>query len=158
MFLYPNIMTRLRKLTSNHPIHKDFALLIIRLGIGFSVLTFHGYSKISGGPELWEKIGTSMSHLGIGFAPTFWGFMASFSEFVCSILLILGVLFRPAALLLAFTMLVAILRHLNLPVDNPSSGWSGASHALELFTIYMGLFFAGPGRYAFSLMTRRIPD
>ncbi len=141
----------LGKITSSEGISKDFGLLLIRVGIGVLMLTFHGYGKISGGPERWEAIGGAMTNLGIDFAPVFWGFMASFAEFVCSILLVLGPLFRTATLLLAFTMFVAAMRHINLPAENPASGLSGASHALELFTIYLALFFTGPGRFAFTL-------
>ena len=101
-----------------------------------------------------EALGNHMGNLGITFAPAMWGFMAGFAEFVCSILLILGVLFRPAAALLAFTMFVAALRHLNLPAEDPASGWKGASHALELLAVYIRLFLAGPGRYAFTLIRR----
>ena len=35
----------------------DVGLLVLRLGIGTSMLVFHGYGKLSGGPEKWEKIG-----------------------------------------------------------------------------------------------------
>jgi putative oxidoreductase len=129
----------------------DFGLLLLRLGIGCSMVIFHGYGKMMGGPERWEGIGASMGVLGITFLPVFWGFMAAFAEFVCSILLILGPLFRLAAMLLAFSMFVAVLRHLNLPDDNPRSGWSGASHALELLVVYATLFFTGAGRFAFKL-------
>jgi putative oxidoreductase len=88
----------------------------------------------------------------VGFAPVFWGFMGAFAEFFCSILLILGVLFRPAALMLAFAMFVAMLMHLSLPPENPASGLTKGSHAMELMIIYVGLFLTGPGRYAFRLI------
>ncbi|MDH3215068.1 MAG: DoxX family protein [Candidatus Krumholzibacteria bacterium] len=148
-------MAPLKKIASSYPINRDLGLLIIRLGIGLSMLGFHGYGKITGGPDTWNMVGGSMQNLGITFAPAFWGFMAAFSEFFCSILLVLGVLFRPAAALLAFTMVVGTMMHLNLPADNPSSGWTGASHALELLCVYVGLLFAGPGRFAFSLLWRK---
>lgn len=143
------------KLFSNSPLNRNLGLLIIRIGIGLSLVVFHGYGKLAGGPETWAAIGGAMKYVGIGFAPTFWGFMAAFAEFVCSILIILGVLFRPAAVALAFTMLVGILHHLNLPIDSPSFGWSGASHALELFCVYVGLYLTGPGKYAFTLMRKQ---
>jgi len=134
-------------LTSRNELYRDAGLLIIRVVIGLSMMIFHGFAKIKGGPELWEKIGVDIGVLGIKFLPVFWGFMAGFAEFFCSFLLILGVLFRPAAVLLACTMVVAVLVHLNLPPDNPASGWSGASHALELLAVYVALFFTGPGKY-----------
>lgn len=127
----------------------DFGLLVLRLGIGASMALFHGYGKIIGGPEAWVQYGQSMQRFGIDFFPVFWGFMAGFSEFFCSIFIALGLFFRPATLLLAFTMFVAATYHLGLPADAPNSGFSGASHALEVLTVSIALFFSGPGRYAF---------
>lgn len=138
----------MRRLDAASYATRDWGLLLLRLLIGTSMATIHGYGKISGGPELWARIGGAMGNLGLHFFPTFWGFMAAFSEFFCSILLVLGLLFRPAAALLATTMLVAVVRHLNIPEGEPASGWSGASHALELFGVYATLFLTGPGRFS----------
>lgn len=143
----------LKRLFSSDEISVDFGLLLARIGVGLSMVIFHGYAKITGGPELWTKIGGAMENVNITVFPVVWGFLAAFAESVCSCLLIVGVLFRPAALLLACTMFVATMRHLNLPADNPNSGWSGASHALELMCIYLCFLFTGPGR--FSLTMRR---
>lgn len=137
----------IKSLTSSSPINKDAGLLIIRIVIGLSMMIFHGYSKIMGGTEAWERTGQKMGLFGIDFFPVFWGFMAGFAEFFCSFLIIIGFMLRPAVVLLAFTMFVAVFFHLNLPPDNPASGWSGASHALELLAVYIGLFFTGPGKY-----------
>ena len=133
-------------------LNRDTGLLVMRLGVGFCMMAFHGYGKITGGPDTWAAVGGNMAHLGLAFAPTFWGFMAAVSEFGASILLMLGVLFRPAAAMLAFTMFVATVMHLSLPVESSSSGWAAASNALVLVFVYVGLFMTGPGRYAFKLM------
>jgi putative oxidoreductase len=143
------------KLFSPLHINRNLGLLVIRLGVGLSLLVFHGYGKLTGGPDVWAQVGASMQNLGIGFAPAFWGFMAAFAEFVCSVLIVLGVLFRPALILLGFTMLVAIVNHLNMPAESPGAGWKGASHALELLCVYAGLYLTGPGKYAFSLIRKR---
>lgn len=127
---------------------RDLGLLVIRLIVGFSVAAFHGYGKISAGPEGWERTGGALANLGIAFFPVFWGFMAAFAEFFCSIFIMLGLFTRPAAALLACTMGVAVTRHLSMPADNPNAGWSGASHAMELFAIAVGLMLTGPGRFA----------
>lgn len=139
-------------LVVGRPIHRAVGLLVIRVGIGLSMALFHGYGKVTGGPELWEKIGGNMERFGLGFAPAFWGFMAAFSEFGASILLILGVFFRPATVLLAMTMLVAASRHLSLPEGEPGAGWKGASHAIEYLIVYVGLFFTGSGRFGLDAL------
>lgn len=148
-------MSAMRRTVGVEPISRDFGLLLIRLGVGLSLALFHGYDKLTGGPETWTRVGGAMGNFGITFLPVVWGFMAAFSEGVCSILLVLGVLFRPAAMLLALTMLVAATRHLNLPPDNPNAGWSGASHALELLSVYLGFLLLGSGRYALTGRRRR---
>ncbi len=137
----------LKKILSKEAINKDLGLFILRLGVGLSMAIFHGYGKIAGGPERWERIGGAIGNLGISFLPTLWGFLAAFSEFFCSIFLILGILFRPAALFLACTMFIATLNHLNLPADAPNSGFSGASHAIELMAVYIALLFLGSGKF-----------
>ncbi len=139
------------KLTSSEGVAKDFGLLLIRLGLGASMFFFHGYDKITGGPERWEGTGGAMAHLGITFAPVVWGFLAAFAESVGSILIVLGPLFRVATLMLAFNMFVATLMHMNLPTDNPASGLAGAEKAIVYMIVYLGLYFTGPGRFAAKL-------
>ena len=136
------------RILSGNPIHTDLGLLILRLGVGLSLAIFHGWEKISGGPELWTQLGSSMANFGITLLPAMWGFFAAFAEFGGSILLVLGVLTRPAAMLLAFTMFVAVVVHLGMPPENPNSGWSGATHAIELFAVYVMIVLTGPGRFS----------
>jgi putative oxidoreductase len=147
----------MRRLDAASYVTRDGGLLLLRLVIGTSMALFHGYAKIAGGPERWTRLGGAMQELGISFLPAFWGFMAAFSEFFGSILLALGLFFRPTAALLAITMLVAVVRHLNIPAGEPGSGWSGASHALELLGVYVALFLTGPGRYSLGLLGHRDP-
>ena len=144
----------MRKALSNRPVSVDFGILLLRLGIGLSMMIFHGWGKISGGVSRWEGLGSNMALLGLDFAPAFWGFLAAFAEFFASGFIVLGLLFRPMTLMLAFTMFVAALRHLNLDSGQPGSGFAGASHALELMVVYVALFFAGAGRFSLTF-TRR---
>lgn len=124
----------------------NLGLLIIRLGIGLSFAFNHGYSKISGGPETWEKLGANISYTGLDFAHIFWGFMAAFAEFGGGLLLALGLLTRPAALLIACTMLVAILMHM--------SKGQPYSHALEMLSVAIGLALTGAGKYSLDAHIR----
>lgn len=122
--------------------YNNFALLILRVGLGF-MMVMHGYPKLFGGPEMWGKLGGAMSNLGITYAPEFWGFMAAFSESVGGALLVLGFIFRPAALLLFFTMLVASMKHLYA-----GDGLMGSSHSIELGIVFFAMFILGPGKYS----------
>jgi putative oxidoreductase len=132
----------------DYPDHiRDFGLLLIRLGIGGMFVWAHGSGKIFGGPETWEKLGGAMADLGLDFWPTFWGFMAAFAEFGGGLLLILGFLFRPACFLLFFTMLVATFHHF-MEGDSIKT----ASHAIEAGTLFLGLWFVGPGPYSLDYL------
>jgi putative oxidoreductase len=121
---------------------RNFGLLILRLGIGCMFL-FHGAPKMFGGPEKWEKIGMAMANVGIQFMPVFWGFMSAFSEFVGGILIITGLFFRPACILLTINMTVAAIMHLSR-----GDGLGGASHAIEDGIVFLSLILIGPGKYS----------
>lgn len=136
---------------TNRPVNVDLGILILRLGVGSTMLLFHGWSKLTGGTEMWASVGGAMGPFSIGLPAVFWGFLAAFAESIGSAMLVVGVLFRPMTLMLAFTMFVAAMVHVNMPAENPNSGWSGASHALLYLSAYVGLFFAGAGRFAVTL-------
>ncbi len=122
--------------------YKDFGLLFLRIGIG-GMFIFHGAPKMFGGPEGWERMGASMAIVGIKFVPAFWGFMASFSEFIGGICIILGLFFRPACILLTITMTIAASGHLSR-----GDGLRGAAHAIENGIVFLSLIFIGPGKYS----------
>lgn len=128
--------------------NSDYGILIIRVGIGIMFI-LHGYPKLIGGTEMWAKIGISMSNIGITFAPTFWGFMASLAEFGGGLCLIIGFIFRPALAMLIFTMFIAALMHYK-----NGDGLMGSSHAIESAIVFIGLFVSGPGKYALKITHR----
>lgn len=129
----------------------DLGILLLRVGFGFSMLIFHGYGKLIGGPERWAKDGGSLQTFGIDFYPVFWGFMAAFAESFCSVFIIAGIFFMPATFLLSVNMIVAVLFHLYLPEESPAAGWQGASHAIEYLFVYVVLMISGPGKYRINL-------
>lgn len=123
--------------------HKDFGLLIARLGIGSAYLFVHGWGKIMQGPELWAKIGTAMPNLGITQLHVIWGFMASISEFGGGILLILGLFTRTASSFMAFTMLIAVSQHLSR-----MDPWARVIYPAEMMSALILLIFIGAGKYS----------
>lgn len=140
----------MKKLLSPNTQAVNFGLLLIRIGIGV-MFVLHGEGKIFGGPEKWLKLGGAMENIGITFLPTVWGFLAAFAEFGGGILLILGLVFRPACFMMLFTMFIAALVHW---VDAAEEGEAlrgkimSGSHAIELGIVFLTLLFTGPGKYS----------
>ncbi|SFK91488.1 DoxX family protein [Proteiniphilum acetatigenes] len=118
--------------------------LILRVGIGISIF-LHGFPKITGGTEMWTAIGGSMGVFGINFAPTFWGFLAAVAESVGGLLFALGLFFRPAAIMLTGTMMVALGTHLAAGDDFMRFG-----HALDLLIVFAASILIGAGKYSFD--------
>jgi len=88
-------------------------------------------------------VGRAMAHVGIDFAPALWGLLAGLTETLGGLFLMLGLFMRVACLPLAFTMLMATIHHLAR-----GDGLGRASHAIEAFFLFAGLFFVGPGRHS----------
>ncbi|MFB6247993.1 MAG: DoxX family protein [Salinibacter sp.] len=121
---------------------RDLGLLLLRAGFGLYLAFGHGLGKITGGPERWAGLGGTMEIFGLGFAPTFWGFMAAIAEFVGALLVAIGLLTRPAALLVTLNMSVAATAHLTGVIDG------GPEMALLYGIVFLSLLFIGPGKYS----------
>lgn len=122
--------------------YNNTALLLLRIGIG-AMMMMHGYPKLSGGVEKWEKLGSAMSAIGIKVLPTVWGFMAAITESIGGLFFLLGLFFRPTSFFLLFTMVVATAMHLK---DGETI--MDASHSIELAVVFLSMFIIGPGRYS----------
>lgn len=122
--------------------YRNTGLLIMRAGLGIMMI-LHGYPKLFGGVERWTKVGGAMANIGIEFAPALWGFMASATEAVGGLLVVLGLFFRPVCILMIFTMFMAAVSHFGR-----GDGLMGASHAIETGIAFVGLLFLGAGKYS----------
>lgn len=121
-------------------IDRNIGYLMIRLGAGLSMAILHGWGKITGGPEAWQKLGGSVELIGISFGFTFWGFMAAFSEFICGLLLAAGLLTRFASFFLVSTMGIAAYSHI--------IGEGSPELALIYGLIFLTVLIVGPGDYS----------
>jgi putative oxidoreductase len=119
----------------------DLGMLMLRLGFGLGFLFYHGWGKISGGPERWEEVGSAVGYLGIPFGHTGFGFVAALAESVGGVLIAAGLFFRPAAILIALTMLMATAQHI-------ITGQGTPGHAFKNFWVAIGIAMMGPGRYS----------
>jgi putative oxidoreductase len=105
-------MTTMKKGLSPLEKYAHYHIVILRIGLGLFMFFGWGLDKLSGGQELWAKLGGAMSTYGITFAPSLWGFMATFAESIAALCIAVGLFTRYGALLLGFTMLTVLLsRH-----------------------------------------------
>ena len=121
--------------------HADLGLLILRLGFGLAFLYFHGWGKITGGPEQWAQIGGAMEALWIPFGHVVFGFLAALAESLGAVLIMTGLFFRPASLMLCFVMVMASMAHI-------TQGFGTPAHAIKNVFVMIGLFYVGPGKYS----------
>ena len=137
----------------------DFAALILRLAVGLIFIP-HGWSKIFGK----EGAGAFAADIAANYhIPSFLGYLAAYSEFFGAILLILGLLTRLDAFLLAATMFVAAFI-VGLPdalyeVPPGSIKLFVALHGIELplalFASCLSLLLTGGGKFALDAIVFR---
>ena len=120
----------------------DIGLLSLRILPSYFMFFEHGWGKISN-PEKWEKLGSSLTqyfNISIDSINIFFGFAASFSESICAIFIFFGFFTKPSTFLLSFTMFVAGMKHV--------TGTGSPENAFVYFSIFLALFFLGPGKYS----------
>jgi len=123
----------------------DVGKLILRLTIA-GLMLFHGISKIIHG------IGWLPPVLNQNGLPGFIAYGVYVAEVLAPLLLIIGWQTRPAALVIAFDMIMAVgLAHRNniFTIKTGGGGWSIELEAF-FFLGAMALFFFGAGRYSIS--------
>ena len=121
---------------------QDISLFILRFLPSYYMVANHGWKKIIN-PEKRERYGNFFTkYFGdiLDFANVPFGFMASFSESICAIMVLAGIFTQPASILIAFTMLVVAMHHI--------TGTGSPENAFVFFSIYTAIALVGPGRYS----------
>ena len=127
--------------------NQNIGLLILRVSIGFMLL-LHGIFKVAKG---FSGIKGMLAGMGM---PEFFAYGALVGEVVAPVLLIIGLLTRPAAAVVAFNMLVAVAMAHSAAIFSltPMGGW-----AIELPMLFffpsLALIFTGGGKYIISSHT-----
>jgi putative oxidoreductase len=118
----------------------------VRLGAG-AIFAAHGAQKLFGWFGGYGLEGTAGWMTSIGLEPgMLMAVLAGGTEFFGGLLLIIGLLVRPAALVLAATMLVAIVSvHLQNGLFLSNNGYE---FGLALLVITIGLVFRGAGSFS----------
>jgi putative oxidoreductase len=136
----------------------DLSALILRVAAGLIFIP-HGYSKVfgSGGPAAFAA---DLPGYGV---PAFLGYLAAYAEFFGAILLIVGLLTRLDAFLLAGTMFVAAFV-VQLPdalrdPDNAGHRFFASMRAMELplalLATMLVVLLMGPGRFSLDALIWR---
>ncbi len=125
----------------------DVVLLIIRVGIGAMMLV-HGFPKLqmllAGGEIQFPGV--------MGLSPAISLGLAVFAEFLCSVLLIIGLGTRLASIPLIITMMVAVfLIHANDPFANQELG-------LHYLLSYVVLLILGGGKFSVDAFVFKAED
>ena len=122
----------------------DLGLLVLRVTTGLMMAIAHGWGKFL-------KVVTGdfafADPIGIGQAPSL--ILTAGAEFICAILLALGVKTRWMAVPLAFAMFVAAFVH---HLDDP---WQKKEFALLYAIPFVVLAITGGGRYSLDKMWSR---
>ena len=115
------------------------ALLGLRVWLGVAMLANHGFDKLT---TFGEKAASFPDPLGVGHAMSL--ALVVFAECFCSLLLILGLVTRFAALVLAFNLTVAFI----VVHQGALSGERSGELAFIYLAGYVALLIAGSGRFS----------
>lgn len=139
-----NTATLQKLLTSN----AGFAALVLRVPVGL-ILAAHGAQKLFAWFGGYGLEGTGQWMASIGLEPGYlMALLAGSAEFFGGLALALGLLTRPAALVSAFTMLIAIFSvHFEHGLFMSNNGYE---YALTLFAAALALAIQGAGSFSFD--------
>ena len=120
----------------------DFGKLLLRLVVG-GLMLFHGLHK------LFDGVDGISAMLVVKGLPGFIAYGVLMGEVIAPVLLILGVLTRPAALVLAFTMVVAwLMVGLDKTAALDKTGAWAIESLVYFFVAGLAIAFLGAGKYA----------
>lgn len=125
-----------------HDLTTSIGLLVLRLGFGVYLAT-HGWGKVQ--MILDGKFADFPGRLGMSNGVSL--VLAAGAEFVCSLLVAVGLATRFAAIPVVFTMIVAaFIVHQNDPWT--MGGGASKEPALLYMIAFLTLVFTGPGRFS----------
>jgi putative oxidoreductase len=122
------------------------AALILRVPVGL-ILAAHGAQKLFAWFGGYGLEGTGQWMASIGLEPGYWlAMMAGSAEFFGGIALAIGLLTRPAAVVVGFTMMIAIFSvHISNGLFMANNGYE---YALTLLVVTVVLAIQGAGSFS----------
>ncbi|SDH87792.1 putative oxidoreductase [Chryseobacterium taeanense] len=130
--------------TNSNSIFKDIILFIVRVFIGFAMLS-HGFPKL----QMLLEGGNIQFYDFLGMGPTVTLTLTVFAEFACSIFLILGLFTRVALGFLVFTMVIAGF------VVHGADPFEKREMSLIYLSVYLLFMVFGPGKISVDFMIEK---
>lgn len=128
-------MRRLLSYSASAPV-TGIGLLFLRVGFS-ALLMVHGYDKMVHYNEYSQQFIPFL-----GLSPSFSLMLVIFAEFICSLLVLVGLFTRFACVPIIITMCVALFKAHGGDV-------TGQGQAATLFLLaYLALLFTGPGKFS----------
>lgn len=124
----------------------DTGLLLLRLFGGLALALGHGLGKLPPSEGFIGRVG------GLGFpAPEVFAWLSGLAEFGGGLLLAMGLLTRPAALIIALNMAAAAF------LAHAADPFAGKEKALLFLAIAVCFLLTGPGRFSLDALLNRKP-
>jgi putative oxidoreductase len=121
---------------SSGPLANDLGLLILRILSG-AVLLSHGYPKFQ---KILEGNLQFGDPVGIGQVPSL--YLSTFAEFLCAILIIIGLFTRLSLIPLIINMSVAFF------IVHAADDFATKEKSILFLGMFIVLFLTGPGRFS----------
>jgi len=122
----------------------SIGLLILRVGIAFSMIYLHGYPKLVNFSEFSSEFADP---LGVGNGVSLG--LVLFAEFFCSIFLIAGAFVRLSSIPLIITMIIATW------VINGGKDFIFQEKSFIYLIAYISLMISGAGRFSIDYLIKR---
>ena len=122
----------------------NFGLLIMRLGLAATLL-IHSMPKLIGGGHAWQGLGTMLGFINVGVPSTILGLTILLIEALGAVSLLFGYFFRITCIVLCILFGLYFFSYFSIGYQTLML-WS-----IGIATVFSGLFFIGPGRYALTL-------
>ena len=122
----------------------NFGLLIMRLGLA-AVLLVHSLPKLFAGSHAWQGLGTMLGSINIGVSASILGITILLLEALGAVSLLSGFFFRIACIVMFILFGLYFYNYFSIGYQTLMLWSSGIA------AVFLGLFFIGPGRYAFAV-------
>lgn len=133
----------------------DLGLLVMRIGVGGSVLAFRALASLFGGPELWAMNGSFILDTSLQVSPEVVGGVLAGLECLGAFFLLTGAAFRVGTVMLILTTLPGIVHQVGSMTGSTYTGLGSSFVSLILLSVYIGLMITGPGSMAMRIFSGR---